>query len=162
MARVGQIGIALGMLGAVLTFMGLFPGVTGLEPTSGMGILQLATILVGLALMILGALIYVKFNFYPYCPSNLAQQIAWRLSLTSLLFAALTSMADILGFGSNPRIIGESDIFFGPWQAGGLIGGFIAAATGVLIFAVIGPDESEHPPPPEQRLEDIQMPLFKD
>ncbi len=159
MMRVGQIGIALGVLGTVLAFMGLFPGVTGLEPTVGIGIVQLATILVGLSLLILGALIYVKFNFYAYCPSNLAQQISWRLSLTSLLFAALTSMADILGFGSNPRVLGESDIFFGPWQAGGLIGGFLVAATGVLLFAITGPDESEHPP---HEPEELQLPLFKD
>ena len=159
MMRVGQIGIALGVLGSVLTFMGLFPGVTGLEPTAGIGVVQLATVLAGLGLLILGALIYVKYNFYAYCPSNLAQQISWRLALTGILFAALTSMADILGFGSNPRVLGESDIFFGPWQAAGLIGGFLVAATSVLLFAVTGPDESEHPPP-EPDSEDVQLPLF--
>ena len=34
MPRVAQFGIALGALGAVLTFMGLFPGVTGLKPAA--------------------------------------------------------------------------------------------------------------------------------
>jgi hypothetical protein len=144
MARVGQIGIALGVLGSVLAFMGLFPGVTGLEPTPGLGLLQLVTVLTGLSLLIIGALIYVKFTFYTYCRANLAQQIAVRLSLTSLLFATLASMADILGFGSNPRI-GDSDIFFGPWQAGGLIGGFVFAALGVLLYAVVGPEDDQPP-----------------
>lgn len=138
MARVGQIGIALGALGIVLTLMGLFPGVTGVQPTPGIGALQMVTILAGFALLIAGAFIYAKFSFYPDGPANLIQQIALRLSLTGLLFAGMAGMADVLGFGSNIRTE-TSDIFFGPWQAVGLIGGFAVASLGVLIYVVTGP-----------------------
>jgi hypothetical protein len=142
MVRVGQIGIALGSLGIVLTFMGLFPGVTGLPPTPGIGALQVVTILIGFGLLITGAFIYAKFSFYLQVPANLSQQIALRLSMTGLLFAGMAGMADLLGFGSNIRdLAGESDIFFGPWQAGGLIGGFAMASLGVLLYAVTGPVE---------------------
>jgi hypothetical protein len=145
MARLGQVGIALGALGVVLTFMGLFPGVTGVEPTPGIGLVQLLLILIGLSLLIAGAFIYVKYTFYTYTPANLGQQIAMRLSMTGLLLAAMSSMADILGFGSNLRTE-TSDIFFGPWQAVGLIGGFLFASAGVLIYALVGnvstPDDS--------------------
>jgi len=138
MVRVGQIGIALGALGIVLTLMGLFPGVTGALPTPGIGALQLVTVLAGFALLIMGAFIYAKFTFYLNCPASLSQQIALRVSLTGLLFASMAGMADVLGFGSN--ILTEtSDIFFGPWQAVGLIGGFAAASLGVLLYAVTGP-----------------------
>ncbi len=140
MVRVGQIGFALGALGIVLTFMGLFPGVTGLDPTAGIGALQLVTILAGFTLLIFGALIYAKYSFYPDDPATFAQSIAIRLALTGLLFAGMTAMADVLGFGSNPRAEG-SDIFFGPWQAMGLIGGFLIAAFGVLIYALTGPTD---------------------
>ena len=58
MPRVAQFGIALGALGIVLTLMGLFPGVTGMEPTLGIGITQISAILIGFLLLILGALIY--------------------------------------------------------------------------------------------------------
>ena len=55
MARIAQFGIALGALGTMLTFMGLFPGVTGLPPASGIGIVQSVTILIGFVLLIAGA-----------------------------------------------------------------------------------------------------------
>lgn len=137
MARLAQVGIALGALGVVLTFMGLFPGVTGVEPTLGIGLVQLILILTGFSLLITGAFIYAKYTFYTYTPANLGQQIAMRLSMTGLLLAAMSSMADILGFGSNVR--SETvDIFFGPWQAVGLIGGFLIASLGVLIYTLLG------------------------
>jgi hypothetical protein len=156
MVRVGQIGIALGALGIVLTLMGLFPGVTGVQPTPGIGALQLVTILVGFALLMTGAFIYAKFTFYLDCPANLSQQIALRLSLTGLLLAGMAGMADVLGFGSNIRT-GTSDIFFGPWQAVGLIGGFAVASLGVLLYAVTGPiapPDSEVPDDDEDESEE--------
>lgn len=142
MPRVAQLGIALGLLGAVLTFMGLFPGVTGLEPASGIGIVQIFTILVGFMLLILGAIFYVKFTFYPFKPANLAQQIGIRLALTGLLFASMAGLSDILGFGSHPRAA-ASEPLFGVLQAFGLIGSFIVASIGVLIYAVSGGFDSE-------------------
>ena len=137
MQRVAQFGIALGALGIVLTFMGLFPGVTGLEPAAGIGIVQIFTILSGFTLLILGALIYVKFTFYPFQAANLAQQIGARLALTGLLFAATAGLADVLGFGSHPRGP-NSEPLFGALQAFGLIASFVLASVGVLIYAVAG------------------------
>src|SRR5687768_13116554 len=89
MARAAQLGIALASLGAILALMGLFPGVTGISPTESIGIAQIISILFGFALLILGALAYVKFTFYSRTPSNLVQQIGIRLSLSGLVFAAL-------------------------------------------------------------------------
>lgn len=142
--RVAQVGIALGALGTVLAFMGLFPGVTGITPTPGIGIVQLVLILTGFTLLIAGAFIYVKYTFYARRPSTLAQQIGLRLSMTGLLFAGFAAMADILGFGSNPRT-DTSDIYFGPWQAAGLVGGFLVASLGVLLYALSGPPDDDAP-----------------
>lgn len=141
MSRVAQLGIALGALGAMLTFMGLFPGVTGVPPTPGIGLLQIFTILIGFTLLIWGALIYVKFTFYPFKHSNLVQQIGTRLSLTGLVLAALTALADVLGFGSH-GLISESQVFVGRLQAIGMIVNFIMASIGVLIYAIGGDLES--------------------
>ncbi|NWF70516.1 MAG: hypothetical protein HXY40_15620 [Chloroflexi bacterium] len=135
MARVAQFGIALGTLGAILTLMGLFPGITGLRPTASIGILQIVTILAGLALLISGALVYVKFMFYANQDENLAQQVGIRLALTGLVFAAICGIADVLGFGSNP---GAGEYILGPLQAFGLIGSFLVASLGVLIYALAG------------------------
>jgi hypothetical protein len=142
MARVAQLGIALGALGAVLTLMGLFPGVTGVVATPNIGLVQVLAILTGFTLLILGALIYAKFTFYASKPSTLIQQIGVRLALTGLLFAALSGLADILGFGSHDRTV-ASDIFFGPLQAAGIIGSFVLSSIGVLIYTIAGqPDDN--------------------
>jgi uncharacterized membrane protein len=138
MARVAQFGIAIGALGMTLTLMGLFPGVTGINATPSIGIVQITAILMGFALLIFGALIYVKFTFYVNTPSNLAQNVSTRLALTGLLFAALTGLADIFGFGSHTRAA-AADAFIGPLQAVGVIGSFLLAALGVLLYAMTGP-----------------------
>lgn len=137
MVRLAQFGIAVSVLGAVLTFMGLFPGVTGVEPTPGIGIVQIMLILTGFGLLIAGAFVYVKYTFYADKPATLAQQIGLRLSMTGLMFGAMAGLADILGFGSNIRSL-SGDIYFGPWQAVGLLGGFLLASIGVLVYAITG------------------------
>lgn len=143
MVRFAQFGIAIGALGAVLTFMGLFPGVTGVEPTVGIGFVQILLILIGFSLLIAGAFVYVKYTFYTTQKANLAQQIGIRLATTGILFGGMAGFADILGFGSNLRSI-TSDIYFGPWQAVGLLGGFLVASIGVLLYAITG-DMDETP-----------------
>jgi cellobiose-specific phosphotransferase system component IIC len=144
MGRVAQLGIVIGALGVMLTLMGLFPGVTGLAPTPGVGIVQIFTILTGFTLLILGALIYVKYAYYANRPPNLAQQIGYRLALTGLVLAALAALADHLGFGSHSREF-TVDTFLGPLQAAAMIGSFVLACIGVLIYAITGqPQNGNH------------------
>ncbi|MCU0512496.1 MAG: hypothetical protein MUE40_07980 [Anaerolineae bacterium] len=137
MIRFGQVGIAIGTLGAVLAFMGLFPGLLGVEPTLGIGVVQVMLILVGYALLIGGGLLYLKVTFYLERTANLGQQIGIRLALTGLLFAALAGLADILGFGSHLRTA-SSDIFLGQLQAFGILGSFAISSAGVLLYALAG------------------------
>jgi len=128
----------LGTAGIVMAVTGLFPGLTGQAVMGGIGVLQLVAMLTGLSLLIFGALLYVKAAFYPRARATLAQQVALRLSLTALLIAGMASVADVLGFGSNVHALYAEDIYFGPLQAAGLIGGFGVAASGVLLYALGG------------------------
>ncbi len=137
MWRFAQVGIAIGALGAMICFMGLFPGVTGALPTVGIGIVQVVMVLFGYALLIFGALIYVKFTFFLGVPSTLVQQIAIRFALTGILFAALAGLSDILGFGSHIRD-DISDIFFGQWQMVGILASFALSSAGVLLYVLSG------------------------
>lgn len=138
MERLEQMGMLLGTAGVVMAVTGLFPSLTGQAVVVGIGALQLVTMLAGLSLLIFGALLYVKAAFYPRARATFAQQIAVRLSLTALLIAGMASAADVLGFGSNVHALYAEDIFFGPLQAAGLIGGFGVAASGVLLYALGG------------------------
>ena len=145
MWRFAQVGIALGALGIMISFMGLFPGVTGAEPTVGIGIVQVMMLLFGFALLIFGALIYTKFTFYLGVPSTLLQQIGIRFALTGILFAALAGLADILGFGSHIRT-DVTDIYFGQWQMVGILASFALSSAGVLLYVIAGLDIATNAP----------------
>lgn len=132
-------------LGAVLALMGMFPGVTGLDATPGIGVLQIVMILGGFVLLISGALLYVQGAFYPGVKHNLAQQIAIRLSATGLLFAGIAGMGDLVGFGSHPPLVTDGP-YLGYIQALGLIGGFLVASLGVILFALTGPSARNEDP----------------
>ncbi len=145
MWRFAQVGIALGALGAMICFMGLFPGVTGAEPTAGIGLIQVMMVITGYSLLILGALTYLKYTFYLDVPATLSQQVGTRLALTGLLFAALAGLADILGFGSHIRD-DAGDIFFGQLQMIGILASFGLSSLGVLVYVLAGAHLARHAP----------------
>lgn len=130
--------------GLVTCFMGLYPGITGAEPQSGVGLLQIMAILFGMGLIILGAIAFVKISFYPNTRANLTQQIALRLSFTGMLIAAAIGFADVLGYGSHPPTGPDNIPVLGPYQAAGMVFGYFVAAMGVLLYAIAGPPESAH------------------
>jgi hypothetical protein len=143
MGKLSQAGIAISALGGVIALTGLFPSVIGLEQASGIGILQILVILAGFSILIFGAFIFVQSAYYAGIRHNLAQQIALRASMTGLIIAAASGLSDVLGFGSHPVGIDAERPLLGTWQATGVLGGFLIAAIGVLIFALMG--HSEHP-----------------
>ena len=138
MGKLSQAGIAVALLGGVITLIGLFPGVIGLESAAGVGILQILVILAGFSILIAGAFIFVQSAYYHGIKHNLAQQIGLRLSMTGLVFAAACGMADVFGFGSHPIGVEGQRPLLGPYQTLGLIGGFVIASLGVLIFTLLG------------------------
>ena len=145
MWRFAQVGIALGALGVMLCLMGLFPGVTGAKPTAGIGLVQVIMVLVGYSLLIMGALVYLKYTFYLDVPSTLVQQIGTRLALTGILFAALSGLADLFGFGTHIRD-DVVDIFFGQLQMVGILASFGMSSLGVLIYVLAGAPLARHAP----------------
>ncbi len=103
-----------------------------------------------------GALIFVQCAFYPGQPHTLWQEIGVRLSLTGLLASAAAGYADVLGYGSNPPGAGQHPAL-GIYQTMGMVGGFLIAALGVLIFALSGSQEIV-PLPPAESDEPAQQP----
>lgn len=137
--KIIQLSILVATLGLVTCFMGLYPGITGAEPQTGIGILQILTIIIGMTLIISGAVLFVKIHFYAHITANLTQQIALRLSFTGLLVSAAAGFSDLLGYGSNPPGGPDQIPVLGPYQAAGMIFGYFIAALGVLLYAVAGP-----------------------
>jgi hypothetical protein len=149
MGRFGQIGIALGALGIMIALMGLFPTITGVQETRGIGIVQIFLLLVGDGMLVFGAIIYAKFTFYLEIPSTLAQQIGIRLALTGLLFIALSGLSDILGFGSHIRN-DTRDIYLGWLQMVGILASFAISSGGVILYAVAGLSSLKDAPPVDE------------
>jgi hypothetical protein len=137
MTRLIQIGIGISATGLLLLLIGLFPGLTGLKPTPGVGMLQLLTILSGLTFFIFGALMYVKYTFYSKQRSTLVQIIGTRLAMTGLLLSALVGLADVLGYGSHGTPMAEPNVF-GTFQAIGIIASYTVSCLGVLVYALGG------------------------
>ncbi len=144
MAKLAQFGIAAALLGLVITFMGLFPGVVGLEQSPGVGVLQIMVILTGISIMMIGAYVFVQANYYPGKKHNLAQQIAIRLSMTGMVLSTASGLVDILGFGSHQPGVTAQRPYLGPIQTIGIIGGFLIASFGVIIFTLMGDNEDEN------------------
>ncbi len=132
-----QFGIALGALGIVLAFLGLFPDVTGIPTGHGFGVVQFVAIIIGFSLLIFGAVLYVKWTFYLNKPPNLIQAIGLRLAMTGIVFSGIAGFADFLGFGSHNLAI-SPEVMLGPIQALGVVGGFFIAALGIMIYAASG------------------------
>ena len=145
MWRFSQVGIALGALGAMICFMGLFPGVTGAQTAAGIGLVQVLMVVVGYGFLVLGALIYLKCIFFLGVPMTLSQQIGLRLAITGILFAAIAGLADIVGFGSHIRE-SASDIFFGQLQMVGILASFGLSSLGVLVYVLAGANLARRTP----------------
>jgi hypothetical protein len=138
MEKYSQISITLGALGIVITLIGLFPGIIGLETVEGVGVLQVLVILLGFSILFTGAYLFAKQVFYPGQPTTLAQDIGTRLTMTGLLIAAAAGLADVLGFGSHGAAENTRPLL-GRLQAIVFVGGILLASFGVIIFAVFGP-----------------------
>ncbi len=143
-----QFGIALGALGIVLAFLGLFPDVTGIPTGQGFGVVQFVAIMIGFSLLIFGAVIYVKWTFYLNKQPNLIQGIGLRLAMTGIVISGIAGFADFLGFGSHNLAIAP-EVMLGPIQALGVIGGFFIAALGIMIYAATGKPWEVPAPPTE-------------
>lgn len=142
MERTSEISISIGALGAVITLIGLFPGIIGLETAEGVGVLQVLVILLGFTILYISAYYFAKKAFYSGQPSSLAQDIGIRLTMTGLLVAGAAGLADVLGFGSHPSTPGNRPMI-GRLQAVVFIGGILLASSGVVIYALFGPQPKD-------------------
>ncbi len=153
MERSNETSIIIGALGVVVTLMGLFPGIIGLDAAPGIGVLQVVVILAGFSLLFLGAYMFVYQAFYRGTRRTLAQDVGIRLTLTGLVIAAAAGLADVFGFGSHPPTPTTRPLL-GELQAMAFVGGFLVASAGVVIYALFGP-----PAEPEDSSGDDTLPL---
>lgn len=140
MSRLAQLGILSVGLGAVVLFLGLFPNAIGVTGTVGIGLAQIALILVGLTLLIFGAYVVVFAEWHRGRERldgalGLLRSVGLRLGFTGLVLAYGATLADVFGFGSHS---GSEGVLLGWLQAAGMLMGFFIAALGVIVYGWIG------------------------
>jgi len=119
--QVSLYGVGAGFL---IFLLGAKPALFGLDRSPVVGFVQIAVMLIGLAIVCLGGYAAVRALWRRQIPSITAD-IGWRLVSTGYVIALFSGLADVFGIGSHPL---PGVPFFGVWQARGMeIGiGFIA------------------------------------
>lgn len=129
-----RIGLGISLAGFVMFVTGIRPDIFGLDRSPVIGFIQLAVLLVGLAVMCTGGYLALISLWKDHHLSILAE-IGQRLVATGYLVAVFAGMADIFGFGSHflPAVP-----FFGVWQAIGVIAGQFIIGVGFLCLVPYG------------------------
>jgi hypothetical protein len=125
-----RIGLLIVFFGLLTFLVGAQPGIFGVDRSPVMGFIQIAVVLVGLALISLGGYISLSALWNGH-QKSIAADIGLRLVSTGYVFAVASGMADIFGFGSHPFPLIP---YFGPWQIIGVTIGEAVIAIGLLLL----------------------------
>jgi hypothetical protein len=125
-----QGGLTLAILGFFVFTLGTDPGLYGLDRSPVVGFVQIAVLLVGLAMMCVGGTTVMNI-LWEGLEKTIAADIGYRLVSTGFVFAAASGMADVFGFGSQPF---PAIPYFGPWQAVGVMAGEVIIILGFALM----------------------------
>jgi hypothetical protein len=125
-----RIGLAIVIFGLLVFALGVQPALFGLDRSPVVGFVQIAVFLVGLALICVGG--YLVLNtLWNGRQKTIAADIGYRLVATGYVVAAISGMADVFGFGSQPF----PDVpYFGLWQALGVMVGQVSITIGFVLL----------------------------
>ena len=125
-----RLGLIITLVGFFIFLVGARPSLFGLDRSPIIGIVQIATFLVGIGIICIGGYLSLMALWKGQNPS-IAADIGLRLVATGYVIAVFAGMADVFGFGTQrlPRIP-----FFGPWQSRGVMFGEAIIAIGFLLM----------------------------
>ena len=125
-----RLRLTIAVLGLVIFVLGVNPGLFGMDRSPVVGFVQIAVLLVGLAIICLGGF-FTLTALWAGQEKSIAADIGYRLVATGYVVAAASGMADVFGFGSQPF---PSTPYFGQWQALGVMAGEIFIIVGFLLM----------------------------
>jgi hypothetical protein len=117
-------------LGLFIFILGVNPALFGMDRSPVVGFVQIAVLLVGLAVICLGGF-FTLTALWAGQEKSIAADIGYRIVATGYVIAAASGMADVFGFGSQPF---PSTPYFGQWQALGVIAGELFIIFGFLLM----------------------------
>ncbi len=125
-----RVGLITTLFGFFIFAIGAKPGWFGWDRSVGVGFVQIAFFLFGLAIICLGGYVGISALWMGIQRSIIAD-IGMRLVATGYVISIFAGLADIFGMGSQPL---PQIPYFGPWQATGVLIGQIVIAIGFLMF----------------------------
>lgn len=123
-------GLITTLAGFLVFLIGARPGLFGLDRSPVVGFIQLATLLVGLAIICLGGFFALRAGWKDQ-PLSIAAEIGLRMIATGYVIALFAGLADIFGMGSHPL---PGYPFFGPWQSRGVQMGQLIIGIGLILM----------------------------
>jgi hypothetical protein len=125
-----RMGLVLTLIGLLVFILGAVPEVFELNRSPLIGFIQLAVLLVGLALICLGGYLSMA-TLWNGNEVSIGADFGQRLVATGYVIAVATAFADLLGFGTQP--LPETPCF-GPWQERGVLLSELVIMVGFLLF----------------------------
>lgn len=125
-----RLGLIILILGLLVFILGVQPGIFGLDRSPVVGFVQIIVFLIGLAIICTGGFIVLN-SLWNGQEKTIAADIGFRLITTGYVISAVSGMADVFGFGSQPF---PSVPYFGPWQALGVMFGQVVISIGFLLM----------------------------
>jgi hypothetical protein len=125
-----RFGLAVMILGWLVFILGVYPSLFRLDRSPVVGFVQISVFLFGLALLCVGGNITLS-ALWGERRKSIAADIGYRMVATGYLIAAISGLADVFGFGSQPS---PAVPYFGQYQATGVIIGLIMIIIGFLML----------------------------
>jgi hypothetical protein len=117
-------------MGEIIFILGADPGLFGLDRSPVTGFIQIAVLLVGLALICLGG--YIALNaLWNGRQKSIVADVGLRLVATGYVVSVSAGMADVFGFGTH---VLPSIPYFGPMQAIGVMIGEVVIIIGFVML----------------------------
>lgn len=135
--RFGVITTAVGLL---LFVLGSVPQLFGLDNSVAIGFVQIGVFTLGLLLICIGGSFALN-SLWPRHWRSIAADIGLRVAWSGWVMSAVAALADIIGLGTRP--LATSYIFYGFWQARGVLLGEVLIFIG---FFMMIPFQKEFPP----------------
>lgn len=118
------------VVGFIIFLIGARPGLFGMDRSPVVGFIQIAVMLIGLAVICLGGYGAVHL-LWRREPPSIAADIGWRLVSTGYVVTVFSGLADVFSIGSHPL---PGVPFFGVWQARGMEIGCALIAIGFIMM----------------------------
>jgi hypothetical protein len=125
-----RFSLSTAFVGFVFFLVGAQPGWFFLDRSPVVGFVQIAVMLIGLAIMCIGGYVAIHALWRRQIPS-IPADIGLRLVSTGYVVTVFSGMADIFGIGSHPL---PGVPLFGVWQARGMEIGLAIIAIGFVMM----------------------------